>query len=616
MLRSRAPKITLLLVLLLSACAAPQRPAPSEPGDAIRARQLQGVGNYAEAAQLWQQAAIVAVGAERQEFRLRAAEAWLLAGEAAKSRQQLQQVQDAQLESPGQSRMALLQAELALLDADAQSAEFYLAAARGGLAAPEMERYRLATQRLVRLQTDPASFAMTSVASALAGMGPYTTYSGVALLQLMEDIPSRQLQEIAQDEARSASLRHWPELALTVRNLLVTGQDKASVARQWSLAQAGHEVDEQGYIDLVDSYSALFTLPGNIAVLLPFEGGLAAAGKAIRDGIVSAFMEAPGNSELKFYPTSDEPDSAVSAYFAAIGDGADWIIGPLRRESVAAMAGLGGLGVPALMLNNADESLAAQREMGLVYQMSLSQELEAQAVAESALARNWNNALVLTADSAWGQRMKETFERAFIDAGGTVVSAAEFSSAESDHSSLLKTVLKIQDSQNRKDRLQATLGLSLNFEPTRRDDFDFIFLAASPDQGRQIRPQLRFHDAGSKPVLAMGRIFSGQLDTGADQDLNGIMFPATRLLLEPGGLDELPFSSLRSGSMGPLFALGADAWNVMRWLPLLQKDEDLQYPGLAGSFRLDKRGRLVRTPAWAVFSQGRPTPLADEFWQD
>jgi outer membrane PBP1 activator LpoA protein len=170
-------------------------------------------------------------------------------------------------------------------------------------------------------------------------------------------------------------------------------------------------------------------------------------------------------------------------------------------------------------------------------------------------------------------------------------------------------LLKIDESQERKNHLQATVGLPLVFEPIRRDDFDVFFLAAYPEQGRQIRPHLRFHDAGGKRVFAMGRIYSGELDPTADQDLNGVHFPSTAWQQSAGQDIPMPeLGSLRNGSLGNLYALGVDAWNLIPWLPLLMKDPDLAYPGAVGSLQMARTGQLVREPAWTVFHRGRPAP--------
>ena len=170
--------------------------------------------------------------------------------------------------------------------------------------------------------------------------------------------------------------------------------------------------------------------------------------------------------------------------------------------------------------------------------------------------------------------------------------------------------MKIDESRNRKNRVQATLGIPLNFEPSRRDDFELFFLAATPVQGRQIRPQLRFHEAGDKEVYAMSRIFGGTNDPTANQDLNGIYFPSTHWQLSrPSGSGESDLASLRGGDFAPLHALGNDAWNLLPWLPLMRKDPDLYYNGAIGSLHMTPDGQLLREPAWAQFSGGRPVEV-------
>lgn len=178
---------------------------------------------------------------------------------------------------------------------------------------------------------------------------------------------------------------------------------------------------------------------------------------------------------------------------------------------------------------------------------------------------------------------------------------------------MLTGLLKIDESKQRKADLQAWLGTSLNFEPSQRDDYDFIFLAANPSEGRELKPLLRFHDAGHIPVLAMGRIYSGKNEPAPNQDLDGIVFPITNWQLQTAGLELPALESIRGGSFGNLFALGKDAWHVLPWLPLMQKDPDLLFPGDVGALRMHADGHLGRQPAWAQFSAGQPVPYE---WPD
>lgn len=214
-------------------------------------------------------------------------------------------------------------------------------------------------------------------------------------------------------------------------------------------------------------------------------------------------------------------------------------------------------------------------------------------------------------DSAWGTRIESAFSAAFVRGDGQITASTRFNSAENDHSAMLTQVLKIDASNRRRSDLQSWLAVPLSFEPIRRYDFDFIFLAANPVAGRELKPLLRFHDAGDVPVFAMGRIYSGRLKRSSDQDLNGVVFPATRFQLEQArgnttAADVTTLKSLRGGTYDNLYALGQDAWRLLPWLPLMQKDPDLWFAGEVGALRLQGDGSFYREPAWAQFSAGRP----------
>jgi len=600
-----------LMVLFLSACVSgPPAPVIEIPLEATKAQREQATGNFSGAAKLWQQAAMVAVGPERHQYRLQAAEAWLQAGDNAQSASLLKQVDIQKLQTDRVSRYSLLHAELALAVADGEAAQTYLASARPNLTANQQPRYQRLMARAARLQTDPASFALSTAAYALRSSGPYNSTRGVAILQLLEDVSSSVLRRVSADVVNAYGLNDWPELTVLIRETLITQKSVSSAATKWADEHPGHEVAELEFAELAGRYRAMFSLPGNIAVLLPNAGSLAAAGKAIRDGLVSAFLSKPEGVTLRFYPTTEDPQSAVSAYFQAVREGAQWIIGPLRRESVEAISELGSLGVPALVLNNTPKQNSPRSNDDLLFRLSLSPEHEASAIARQALKNGHSRAIMLTPDSVWGSRMEAAFGQAFTNGGGRISTSSKFDPAENDHSALLTALLEVDNSNERRNRVQATLSIALNFEPSRRDDFDLFFLAANPIQGRQLRPQFRFHDAGDKPVYAMSRIFGGQIDATKDQDLNGIYFPSTDFLLSHSATGTYPdLASLRGGSFSSLHALGRDAWNLLPWLFLMHKDTDLQFPGSIGSLHMDRNGQLIRDPVWAQFSRGRPRPV-------
>lgn len=209
--------------------------------------------------------------------------------------------------------------------------------------------------------------------------------------------------------------------------------------------------------------------------------------------------------------------------------------------------------------------------------------------------------------------MASAFQEEFLQDDRQIVAALRFPESQNDHGTVLQRALKIDESKARKRSVENTLQTRLEFEPVRRDDVDVIFMAANTTQARLIRPQLKFHDAGSIPVYATGRVYSGQPDPARNRDMDGVRFPATRWQLEHPGREDIPgISSIRGGSLSELFALGQDAWNVLPWLKLMSKDPGFKFPGQSGDYSDAHGGTLKRQPAWAEFSRGRPAPLVGE----
>jgi len=456
-------------------------------------------------------------------------------------------------------------------------------------------------------QQDPSDRSLAQVAELTNRMTNYQPELALEILRSLESVPSGQLSASIDGQLYDPEFTGWLELALFVRTILINGSPVSTAARQWADYHYGHVIDQENFPALVSRYGALFPVPSQVAILLPTGGGLAGAARAIRDGIMSAYLEKPGQSTIRFYSSGENSESAIAAFRQAREDGATQIIGPLRIESTRTLAGLESPGIPILLLNEpAGDILFQPNQAAIVNSLSLSRTKEAAAIAGRALALGQTKAIVIAPDSAWGMRIETAFTTIFEQGEGLILASAHFDTATSDHSDMLTNLLKIDESKQRKTDLQSRLGVNLTFEPNRRDDFDFIFMAANPVAGRELKPLLRFHDAGDVPVYAMGRIFSGKVTRGSDRDLNGIIFPTTRWQLETRGDTTLALESLRGGALGDLYALGQDAWHLLPWLPMMQKDPDLWFPGSVGALRLQADGRLYRQPVWAQFSAGRP----------
>ena len=372
--------------------------------------------------------------------------------------------------------------------------------------------------------------------------------------------------------------------------------------------------------EIVDSirnnWASFRIAPNRIALLLPMTGRYSKVAEAIYAGINNAreFGEAFNPvPELVLYDTGDNPSAALSYYRRAVNEGADFIIGPLQKEAVSALANRGQLEVPTLSLNYSDTILS---EPNNLFQFGLLPEDEARQVAERALLDNHQTALVLVPDGEWGTRLLEAFTSRFFELGGIVLQSERYFPEDSDYSYAIKSLFQLNDSEQRHRAIESIIRKNAEFEPRRRQDADFIFIAASPQHARLLRPQLSYYFATDLPVYATSHIFSGNENISADQDINNITYCDIPWLLSNDPTLELLRDSLdlqqsSSSSRLPRFAaLGIDAYQIIPHLQRLAAYGYDRYNGTTGKLSLDESNRIYRELSWAKFEDGRPLPIS------
>jgi outer membrane PBP1 activator LpoA protein len=599
-----------LLLAFLTACSAPdiKGPGGQPPSDASAAFAR---GEYALAAQAWQDQARQAPPEEAAVLQVRAADAWLLAGDTPAAERALRGIEKSGLSPADLARLDLVLADMALRADRPDEADLLLREAAGTLPTASRNRYRDLQAQTQQMLAGPASRGLARAARISGDMGFYNPDAAVEVMRALENVSSNELSVRAANPRAERQFVGWLDLALVSRRNLVGGDAIGPAIAGWKARHPYHLLTEGEALDTWLRYRQGFTPPRRTAVLLPDAGGLKNASEAIRDGLMSAYLAQPGGGELFFFSSGDDSQSIFAPYFSALDVGADRIVGPLRKESVEALLGEPGLATPVLALNDLPPGFVPPAGLaGQLTGISLSQEAEVSAIARHAVASDYHRAIVVAPESAWGERMAAAFQAEFLQDDREILAATRYLESENDHSAVLERLLLIDESKARAQRLENVLQMPLEFEPTRRTDVDVIFMAANPTQAKLIRPQLRFLDAGDVPVYAPGRIYSGQPDPARNQDLDGIRFPLTPWELDHTAEEDIPqLASIRKGSLASLFALGQDAWNILPWLDLMRKDPDFTFTGQSGHYRMNADGSLERQPAWAVFSQGRPVPL-------
>jgi outer membrane PBP1 activator LpoA protein len=382
--------------------------------------------------------------------------------------------------------------------------------------------------------------------------------------------------------------------------------------RNWQQAHPQHPANVVLVPELLASLETAAFLPERVALLLPLSGRAQLAGAAVREGFMAAYYARPPEvgprPEIRVYDTANQ--DVVATYRRAVADGAQIVIGPLLKDSVQNLAAsTEGLAVPTLALNYLPDDVPAPP--GLL-QFALAPEDEAAAAADRAVAAGQLRAIALVPDSDWGQRLLTNFSATFQNLGGVLVDYRLYDPNARDFSYGIQDILLIGESRDRMTRLAANLGMDLGFEPRRRDDVDLIFLGASAEAGKLLRPQLRFYYAGSIPTYATAAIYTE--DTRGNADLNGIMFPDMPWIVAPGPELIAVRKSLErfwpgeASRRARLFAMGYDAFALASrmtgpgGLPRLQ--------GATGVLYLAADGRIHRQLGWARITGGVPVPLA------
>ena len=432
-----------------------------------------------------------------------------------------------------------------------------------------------------------------------------------AIWQALMQVPDLLLQNMRTAPPPDV-LSGWMELVETTRSGFATPEQWDIALGIWRERYPGHPAAVDFATEL--QRAALRAGPpqaghaGRIAVLLPLSGALAEAGQALRDGILAAYYHAnTQGTELRFYDTGGRPEQVVELYRQAVAEGAQQVIGPLTKESVATLASLGTLTVPVLALNTLGDATPAPAGL---YQFSLSPEDEAMQVAERAWQDGHRRAVVMAPEGSWGERLAQAFVRHWASLGGTLLEEQRFDEDERGYSDRVRALLNIDDSEARRQALTRLLGRQPEFEPRGRQDADFLFLVASATQARLLRPLLRFHRAGQLPVYTTSQIHDGSIDRGTDQDLNGVRFCDMPWMLSTSGEPHELRSQVRrlwperEGRYPRLYALGIDAFMYAPYLRGPGLGMFNRHAGVTGTLSLDPERRVHRGLQWAAFKDG------------
>jgi len=263
-----------------------------------------------------------------------------------------------------------------------------------------------------------------------------------------------------------------------------------------------------------------------IAVLLPMQGKYKVVSQQIRNGMVKALYHSDSTLTIRFYDSSDF-DELENIYSQAKQDGAERIIGPLRKEAAQSLASFHD--ETMLLLNSIENSNVSQ----FSFKSSRPEEQMRQRFKDMGLTRIG----ILTSDKnkniLKAQALKATWEQA-------PQNSAHISIYPDKKPKLRKALGEIIHENYSKERLvkvSSTVAAKLDFFPRTRKDLDGIVIFDDQSRVSVFRPQMDYFSL-DLPVFSDSQVSPKNLqDIQNNKDLKGVEFLSYPAVLEPEDLN-------------------------------------------------------------------------------
>ena len=608
-LRWLARSSALLAALVLVASCQSLGPRGEPPPSVDRARTLDRAGDYAGAARIYEALAAQNTGTEQNGYLLLAARSYLQARRADDAQRVLASI--APPLSPDQTfERQMLDVDLALARNQPNDAWQRISAIQQPAAPAAASRYLELRARAAFAASRPVDGVRAAVARERFIVSP--DERNQTRIELLAELRSSSERGV-RVEPRAVTdpiVRGWLELGPLAAAVARNPTSATADIEAWRTRYATHPANDVVRTELLGLKVEPRQMASHVALLLPLSGRNGAAGVTIRDGFMTAYYQMPASQRPRLRVLDTGEISAAEAITRARDEGAEFIIGPLMRDEVAAAADMGDAKPPILALNFMPSDRPAPAGF---YQFALSPEDEARQVARRILADQRRRGVAVVPEGEWGARVLAAFRQELEAGGGVLLADIALDSTRTDWAPEITQVLRISESNSRAKRLESVLGTKLQFEPRRRADLDFIFAPAPAATARLVRPQLRFHYAGDVPTYSTSDAFAP--DPAANEDMEGLIFPDMPWMLG-SDLAESVRSAAREAwpSGGPprnrLFAFGFDAFRLAMAVRGAGVSGSVNIDGLTGRLTVDPDRRVRRELTWAQLHNGQTRQVA------
>ena len=421
-----------------------------------------------------------------------------------------------------------------------------------------------------------------------------------AIFETLLNLPTPILTAYAK-KSISNEVRGWLSLSAMSKQFQNRPSQQLRALGNWKKLWIGHPAAENLPDGLTFLDSVVAEQPKVLGIILPQSGPLAAAGNAITKGIMAAHYDANSATEIRVFDSQSITDLLAFIQKEA-ANGVDLFIGPLEKDKVAALAEA-RLSVPVLALNRLALPDDA-RINGNLFQFGLAPEDEAIQIARRAQKDQHRRVLLIAPSDNWGDRSVEAYQSA-TEGLDTKTIIARYDD-DVTYAQFVRQILEVDESQARSDELRRMIGRGFEFTPRRRQDLSMIALLSNGDDARQLSPALAFYYADDLPIFATSQVNDVNATRINNLDLNGVQFldiPWKLLPRDDLGDRIVNAWPAASGSLGPLFAMGMDSYNLLPRLKQMREFPSTRFYGTTGTLRIEQQV-LRRDLTWATMEDG------------
>jgi uncharacterized protein len=518
------------------------------------------------------------------EARLDAAELWFEGGDPYLARLSMRDIDISNLTGSARARALLIhvQTDLALGLIDEAAA----ALADPGFSTGEKARLRADLCQRER-QLACVANELIRAAEAEGGSSDYNNRIWDALLRTATG--EGNLTGVGAD----GSLQGWLDLVDLVRRSPSLQAEREAFSK-WRQRYPNHSAASQ----LPDAIDYLLTddpaTPMTVAVLLPLTGPLASIGRAVRDGLVAAHIQEISTSSptLMFLDSAAQPIAQL--HEQAVQSGVGMIVGPLVKNDVVALASRNPQ-LPVVALNYLDTTSPS----GNFYQLGLAIEDEGLGIGDALNRFGHEKVLFITSTAPWASRSLSAIQQQWHgETSQTSISNAK------DMTDIIGGALRATPSFRRKAELQSVLGMPVQFTGGVRRDLQAIVALTDPAQTSTLGPALSYHAVGTIPTFVGTQSVR---NNGAIFSLQGARASELPVMLADDAMNQQLRSSFagQGGADISFYALGADAYRLLRRLPSSDAPSSRTIWGATGLLTLNSSRQFRRTQLWSQIRNQR-----------